>query len=105
MPGEAFTAQRVVWGKKLEGPARDLLEGVATGPLQKALDTAKEFLTEYLTGNRAASTKEVQEAAIAHGITPATLRRAKTDLGVQAKRNIGAQVGGWYWELPELVGE
>jgi putative DNA primase/helicase len=105
VPGETFTAQRVVWGAKLEGRPGDLLASIAGGEAnKKALDLAMEFFLGYLADG-AKPSKDIQEAAIAHGITPATLRRAQTASGLKPKRNIGAQIGGWYWELPEIVDE
>jgi putative DNA primase/helicase len=42
---------------------------------------------------------EIEEAANANCISIATLRRAKDDLGVIAKK--GGLKDGWTWQLPE----
>jgi RecA-family ATPase len=61
----------------------------------KEIETAKTFLREYLrTGSKEKS--EVQAAADAKGITQASLRRAREDLGVKIEKR-GRQA---WWRLP-----
>jgi len=55
-------------------------------------------LSEILANGPVAKT-EIEEAADANCISAATLRRAKDDLGVIAKKT--AMQGGWMWQLPE----
>jgi putative DNA primase/helicase len=60
-----------------------------------ALQQAKDFLREQLTGPRDAA--EIKEAAEAHGISERTLKRAKAALDVKASKD-GFQ-GKWIWTL------
>ncbi len=90
--------QSVVWGKKLHGAARDLLGDT---PVQKAVEVARVFLAEFLADGKK-YTRDITEAATAHGITTATLRRAQVALAIKPKQNVGAIHGGWYWELPPV---
>jgi hypothetical protein len=46
--------------------------------------------------------KDIQEAAEANCISAATLRRAKDDLKIEAKKGKGDLKQGWLWELPAL---
>lgn len=62
------------------------------------LEESKEFLRDYLVeGARPAS--DVQAAAKAAGISMASLRRAKSDLGITPTK-VG-MAGEWRWILPE----
>jgi hypothetical protein len=60
-----------------------------------ARDEAKKFLADLLAGGPVSST-DVEEAAKANGISRSTLFRAKTALGIAAKRGRD----GWTWQLP-----
>ena len=45
-----------------------------------------------------ANADAINEEAAANGIAPATLRRAKRDLGIKAVKK--GMSGGWAWKLP-----
>jgi putative DNA primase/helicase len=62
-----------------------------------ALQEAVEFLRAELTGGPI-SRKTVKAGADANGISQATLRRAKSKLGVKAHKD--GMAGGWFWQLP-----
>jgi putative DNA primase/helicase len=62
-----------------------------------ALKEAKEFLREYLA-NGPVDAIEVKEAAEAHDISERTLKRAKAEMGVKAKKADEFQ-GKWRWSL------
>ena len=75
-------------------------DDLARGSEKSLLDEAKEFLEEYLKdGSKPKEDVEVAAAARA-SISPATLRRAKEDLGVISKREPGVQRGPYFWSLP-----
>jgi hypothetical protein len=63
-----------------------------------AADDAEEFLEDILKGGPV-STKEIKEAANAHGHSWRTVNRAKAELGVKAVK--GGFNEGWSWRLPE----
>jgi hypothetical protein len=60
-----------------------------------ARDEAKKFLADLLATGPVSST-DVEEAAKANGISRSTLFRAKTDLGIAAKKG----KDGWTWQIP-----
>lgn len=63
-----------------------------------ALDRAKDWLTEHLSGGVVGS-KQIIEAAKGAGIAERTLRRALTVLGGKAVK--GRFDGGWSWSLAQ----
>lgn len=63
---------------------------------------AMVFLRETLGAGRI-SAKEIQTAARSVGLSDATLRRAKTALGVKSTKDTSAN-GVWFWELPKSQG-
>jgi putative DNA primase/helicase len=60
---------------------------------------AEQFLQERLAGGPV-KYADLLEGAKANGITEATLRRAKTGLGIRAEKEKGKVDGGWFWEMP-----
>jgi putative DNA primase/helicase len=90
----------VTWGQAIEGSAKALLAEAesdadseeATG----AMETAKTFLRELLTGPT--PTKTVQAEAKDAGHSWASVRRASEALHVIKKK--GAD--GWYWQLAQM---
>jgi hypothetical protein len=100
--GEGIEAQHIVWGDPVAGSAQRLiaeLEGGTTRALPSpAILEAVQFLQTFLAAGPR-SQNEIEEAARGKGIVPATLRRAKLDLGVKALH--GPEFGGaWFWTLP-----
>jgi len=106
-------------GGTLHITSRDLPEGVYTlefhngvwavqgergtpkpGPAPTALTEAQAFLRSLLTDGPRQATA-VQKEAEAAGISEATLRRAKEDLGIKPKK----QGKEWYWSLPAVYSE
>jgi hypothetical protein len=75
------------------------------GNVSTAPDVAKRYLRLRLFDGPVGATKILRTARI-KGISQSTLRRAKKELGVVARKN-GAlnEVGQstWQWELPQLV--
>jgi hypothetical protein len=62
-----------------------------------ARDHAKKFLAEMLAAGPVPKT-DIEDAAEGNGIAERTLRRAKSDLGVIARKD--AESGGWTWHMP-----
>jgi hypothetical protein len=67
-----------------------------------ALDDAMTFLRQHLAGGEPVARKDIQSAAKAAGIAPATLRRARERLGVATYKE-SSLTGRWYWRLPNRV--
>jgi len=96
-PGVAASCVR--WGEPVEGPARALLELVETPESEdrgSALSEAEDFLVCFLAQGTVSS-KDVKGAAMAAGITLATLRRARERLGIKSVK-LGMD-RGWGWTL------
>ena len=68
------------------------------------LDDAMAFLQEELA-DAAKPRKEIEAAARKKGLSDATLRRAKSELGVQANKKKGDKYGPWLWAIPRQDGE
>jgi putative DNA primase/helicase len=99
--GEEIWAPHVEWGPEhVEVTATEAMQGEAAGggPSRYALREATEFLQERLATG-AGKVKEITEEAEANGITTATLRRAKRDLGIKSRKEKGVDAE-WFWELP-----
>jgi putative DNA primase/helicase len=90
--GYPFAAQRIDWGRLLQGPARELLNSAA----QSAKADASAFLADFLKDGPV-PTNEIKAAALAHGHAWRTIERAQKTLGVRAIRADGR----WSWVAPE----
>ena len=96
VPGHPFNAQTVEWGQMLEGTARELMSVEQPGDDGEGED-AEEFLVDMLRDGPT-PTREIKEAARAHGLAWRTIERAKRHLGIQAAK-LGMKEG-WAWEMP-----
>jgi uncharacterized coiled-coil protein SlyX len=94
VPGHGFHAQRVDWGRPLDGSAHELMAIEAEE--EDALTLAREFLEGSLA-NGPVAVRELKPAALANGHGWRTVERAKADLGIKAIKRAG---GAWYWEFP-----
>src|SRR5262249_42779137 len=99
VPGHDFNAQRVEWGQPLEGTARELMAIEQPDDDAGAAEDAEAFLPDLLAGGPTA-TKEVEEAAAAHGHKGRAGERAKKTLGINASKAAGGQTTAWSWSLP-----
>jgi hypothetical protein len=101
VPGHGeIQASRLMWGEALEGTARALLADVEADEGEderNALADAKAFLKGLLEDGPIPS-KVAWEDAEQAGHARATVRRAMTALGVEARKT-GLSTG-WVWELP-----
>lgn len=102
--GETVPTCRIAWGPEVPGlDPRSLLRSVDVDE-RGAVDEAAEFLmTELGDGPRAA--EDVRIAAKRCEISGASLRRAKTRLGVRSEQErTDSRVRRWFWSLPENPG-
>lgn len=99
--GDGVQASVATWRQPLNGTARELLGAAeeVKGIAANAINEAEVFLRDILSDGPVASTQVKSDAASA-GIAWASVRRAKTGLGVVASKL--AMDGGWQWKLPEL---
>lgn len=65
---------------------------------RSARDVAKDFLADQLSNGRVGS-QSILDASRQAGISDATLKRAKQDMGIKSVKDSQFH-GGWYWELP-----
>ena len=101
---DGLIASRIVWGAELQGTARELLaepENFRDERQAPARDEAAQFLTELLQSGPMA-TEEIKAEAKEAGISWATIRRAKDEIGAKPKKS-GFADGRWFWALPEPV--
>jgi hypothetical protein len=90
-------APHIIWhSQHVEVTATEAMQAASENKSPGVRDGAKKFLAELL-GSGAVAQQEVKEAAEANCISWATLRRAKDDLKIIAKKQ---GKGGWVWELP-----
>lgn len=94
----------VVWMGTSEHSPEHLLDVSRTDDRGRPRSNAAAFLRAELAAGPRPS-KAVKEGAFAQGITEATLRRAKEELGVQSQRKHhgGGRRGSgeWLWALPD----
>jgi len=94
-------AQRVIWGRQLEGSGRELLEALSP---QEASQQSKAVLflerTLKAAGNAGVAVKDLKAAAEAHCVSWRTIERARqnelADM-IKAKQNEGSPHAGWSW--------
>lgn len=89
-----FSAQRIDWGSRLTGPARELLDTTK----QSAQAAAEEFLATFLADGPRPQ-REVKDAAEAHCHAWRTVQRAQQKRGIASRKEGKA----WVWELPSLA--
>ena len=98
--GQSFTAQRIAWGKHIEGGAKELIDGSEEGAGKglKAAALLDSLLRE--AGTAGVFVKDIKAAAEAHGVSWPTVERAKQKMGsVEAFKNLGSGQAPWSWRL------
>lgn len=97
-------ASRVVWGNAVEGSAHSLLEESVLVKddeyAKSALENAKTFLMDLLGDGEMASS-QIKEDAMNAGHSMATVKRAKNELNLTAKKSKLDK--RWYWKLPSYL--
>lgn len=99
----SLLATKVTWGNAVFGSPQELLGRIESDPSHgDALSEAKDFLLSILA-NGPVALDVIENEAKGAGISKATLRRAKTSLGIKSGK-IGF-TGGWEWALLNPVTE
>jgi hypothetical protein len=69
-----------------------------TGESRSALQEAREFLLGLLVSGVPVQVTEVRKAAEAEGMSWSTIKRAKKELEIEARKT--GMASGWAWQLP-----
>jgi hypothetical protein len=100
-PVGPLSTSRVVWESDfVSATADEIMQSEMAPQSASALAEATEWLQVALAAGPVPAV-EGSEMAKAAGITVATLRRAKTTLGVITEKS--SMKGGWQWSLPTKV--
>jgi len=92
---QAIFAPHILWeDKHVEVTASEAMQATKS---PAARDEAKKFLADILA-NGPMVKAEIEDSANANGISDRTLFRAKSELGVLAKKD--GPNGSWTWRLP-----
>ena len=101
--GNPIRRPYVVWhDEPVDITAVEAMQAAAESKSPSARGDARQFLEQLLSAGPM-DAEETQDAAKAHGITPATLRRAQKDLGVISKCDGPVNDKGrrtWRWHPP-----
>jgi hypothetical protein len=99
--GVDIEAPFIVWHPQhVEITANEAMQAAAGGSAY-AKREAKDFLLERLAAG-SAKAGDLFEGAEQAGIAKNTLRRAKKELGIIARKEHGKMDGTWTWELPKM---
>lgn len=90
------STSRIVWGNAINGSADDVLAPRRKDQTSK-LDSAKEWLVQFLTEHGPTSEKEIKDAAKFANHAPGTIDRAKQIVGIESKKFAKS----WKWLLPQ----
>lgn len=93
-----ISTSRILWENEAITQSADELMRDTSGEGHGAIKDAEDFLVDLLRDGWV-KTVEIQAAARKAGVSWASVRRAKDDLKVVAKK--GTFSSGWGWELPE----
>ncbi|WP_371233621.1 AAA family ATPase [Pseudomonas sp. QE6] len=102
--GDGIETTRVVWGDRIEGSARDILaevEGSGEDDHKSEFEEACDFLRDLLSHGPVPA-KQVKSEASEAGVSWATVRRAKKEIGVAAIKEggrLGDEKQQWLWSL------
>lgn len=98
--GEPIRAPYIVWDPQyVDVTALEAMQTASDTRSPAVRDEAKKFLREILARGPVLK-DEIDEAAEANGISERTLKRAKHELKVEARKERGKLDGKWTWELP-----
>lgn len=92
-------ASKVEWGVFLDEDAKTILDNAAPSQKVSALEETVSILEQILADGPLRQ-REVKEATDAKGLAWATVRRAKTALGIVTKKKAYSDAGYWEWSLP-----
>ena len=95
---DGITAPYILWDDApVDVTANEALAAAARKDSGKELERAKEFLQDLLRDGPK-DAKDGEEAATANGFSHSTLKRAKRELGMKARKKDFEE--GWEWLLP-----
>jgi hypothetical protein len=99
--GSEIWAPHILWGTEhVEITATEAMQAEATGKREpSAKEHAEDFLRQQLARGPV-DADDIHAAARANMISERTLRRAKHDLKVRARKQEGRMNGKWFWEMP-----
>lgn len=103
MPGnERIETSWITFGEPLKGTARTILAAAdeVKEPDKSEVGRAKSFLGEFL-GRGMRTQADCLAAASMEDISERTLKRAKKELGIVARKDKGRMVGPWFWAFPD----
>ncbi len=95
---EGIFSSYALWGKAVEGSARELLAEAEYDNNDSEVAGAERFLRDLLADG-AMPYKEIEQDYKGAGYSLSTIKRAKKRLGVISKK--GSMNEGWFWSLPE----
>lgn len=98
----SLEAGRFAWGGRSHLSAGQLMAAPTGGDDDGALAEARDWLAELLADGPVAA-REVEQAARAAALSWASVRRAKSALGVRSRK--AGMDSGWSWSLPESTPE
>jgi hypothetical protein len=109
---EPGSTGRVVWGTEIEGTIAEILSRTNRDPEKKTAETdAVRWLAAYMADNarevidldgaRAVEAADAIAAADANGHSKSTMQRARTRLGIDARKAGGSFRNRWFWVLPD----
>jgi len=101
LPGYGISTQRVIWGRQRHGSGRELLESLSPEKASQQMNAVR-FLEDQLkpAGNAGVPVKALKDAAEAHSLSWATVRRAKDEQlagRIKPKKTSGTKHGEWWW--------
>ena len=89
----------IEWGDSVIDLTADEAMGSTHGETKSAIDEAKEFLSQELSQG-SISVNDLRRSADENGISWASMKRAKTKLGIKSTRE-GGKEGYWIWHFPD----
>lgn len=106
--GIAYTVKdmKLIWDKApVTVSADEVLGNSSTGDQgPSAIEEAMDWLEAFLENGPKHATDVISESRRA-GLSKATIRRAKEQMGIKPKKAGFGQQGGWMWGLPDDTGE
>ena len=98
--GQTIMAPHILWEPNyVDVTASEAMQAAADNRSPGMRDDAKKLLADLAVGE-GILVDNVREIGEANGISWATMKRAKKDLGVVAEKDRTTPDGKWYWKLP-----
>ena len=91
------------WLGETDVTVAQLLDAELTGKEESELQEAIDYLTQLLDGGSVRASGLFEVAEEEHGISQATLRRAKHQLKIASVKGTGKFASKWYWVWPGAI--